>query len=330
MTTRKLPLNKIICGDSACLLKQIPDSSIDLVITSPPYYQQRSYGGGATGGEWSIKNYIDAVMEVFVECVRATKDTGSIVFNMGDKYVGGQLKLIPWRFALEAKSRTKLDLINEITWVKSNPTPRQFKRRFVPSTEPFFHFVKSRNYVYNLKAFEEGRAVTRLAAGTKGRLGGQYKELIKKSDLSADEKKRALDELRSVVSEVQEGKIAGFRMKIRGIHSPAFGGQDGGRRSQIENNGFTIIRMSGSTLNRDAIECHVENLKWNDHPAIYPEALISLLVTLLTDKSGVVLDPYMGSGTTAIAAKKAGRSYVGIDINPKYCDAAQKRVDEVL
>lgn len=327
--SKSLPLNKIRCGDSARLLKQIPDSSIDLVITSPPYYLQRSYGGGETGGERNVKEYVDAIMEVFLECVRVTKDTGSIVFNIGDKYIGGKLELIPWRFAIEVRSKTQLRLINEITWIKSNPTPRQYKKRFVPSTEPFFHFVKSRNYVYNFNSFKEARANARLASGTKTRLGKKYEEQIRKSNLSAAEKKNALDELRGVVTEVQEGKIAGFRMKIRGIHSPAFGGQGGGRYTQIKNKGFTIIRMSGDTLRRDAIECHVESLKWNDHPAIYPEELISLLVKLLTPKGAVVLDPYMGSGTTAIVAKKLGRDYIGIDINPKYCNAAQKRVDNL-
>lgn len=331
MTARKKPpfLNKIVCGDSSCILKQIPDSTVDLVVTSPPYYLQRSYGGGQTGEERSIANYVDALIEVFQECVRIVKDTGSIVFNMGDKYMAGQLKLVPYRFALEAVDRTGVDLINHITWYKTNPTPRQYQRRFVQSTEPFFHFAKTDKYYYDLDEYNKARGIVPPTPTVRATLGEKYKAAITKSDLSPKEKQRARKALQEAVEEVKAGKISDFRMKIRGVHAPAFGGQAGGRQSQIENNGFTIIRMSGKPIHQDVIKCSVESLRWNDHPAIYPERIVSMLIALLTPKRAVVLDPYMGSGTTAVAAKKAGRDYIGVEINPKYCEAAQKRVGEV-
>lgn len=328
---KKAPfLNKIVCGDSSCILKQIPDSTVDLVITSPPYYQQRSYGGGQTGGERGIANYIDAVMEVFQECMRITKDTGSIVFNMGDKYVDGRLMLIPHRFATDVLARTPAKLINQIIWYKSNPTPRQYQRRLVQSSEPFFHFAKTNKYHYDLDEYNKTRNAIQPPPAKKVGTGERYREIINKSDLSPKEKLNALKALQQVLKEAKEGKVYDFRMKIRGVHAPAFGGQDGGRQSQIENNGFTIIRMSGRPLPPDVIKCSVESLKWNDHPAIYPEQIVSMLIALLTPPRAVVLDPYMGSGTTAVAAKKANRDYIGIEINPKYCAGAQKRVAEVL
>ena len=331
MAARKtLPyLNSIVCGDSLCILRHIPDSTVDLVITSPPYYMQRSYGGGQTGEEKSITKYIDAVMAVFKECVRVVKDTGSIVFNMGDKYTAGQLNLVPYRFAIEAQSRTGVDLINQIMWHKTNPTPRQYQKRFVQSTEPFFHFVKTHKYYYNLDEYNKARGITPSTPTARAGSGVRYKEIIDKSDLSPREKRGARKALQEAVEEVRSGKISDFRMKIRGVHAPAFGGQAGGRQSQIENNGFTIIRMSGRPIHQDVIKCSVESLKWNDHPAIYPEQIVSMLIALLAPKRAVVLDPYMGSGTTAVAAKKAHRAYIGVDINPKYCEAARERVSEV-
>lgn len=115
-------------------------------------------------------------------------------------------------------------------------------------------------------------------------------------------------------------------MKIRGIHSPAFGGQAGGRQIQIEKNGFTIIKLSGKSLARDVVVHKVESLKWNGHPAIYPEKIIRDMIELLTPEGAVVVDPYMGSGTTGVAAKTAGRRWAGIDINPEYCEAANRRI----
>jgi len=72
-------VNKIINGDSFELIKQIPDGSIDLVITSPPYYNQRDYGTGI-GNEDTVDEYIENLLQIFRECIRVIKDTGSIVF----------------------------------------------------------------------------------------------------------------------------------------------------------------------------------------------------------------------------------------------------------
>jgi site-specific DNA-methyltransferase (adenine-specific) len=82
-----MDINKIHCDDCKEILKTIPCDSVDLVITSPPYFQQRDYGGGGIGNEKTIDEYIENIMIVFRECVRVVKRTGSIVFNIGDKYI---------------------------------------------------------------------------------------------------------------------------------------------------------------------------------------------------------------------------------------------------
>ena len=151
----KKVLNTIQCGDSTTLLKQLPDSCADLVITSPPYYRQRTYNnsGLGIGQERKPEYYLEALLETLSECRRVIKPTGNIVYNVGDKYLNGSLLLLPFRFATMACDKFKLKLINEITWVKRNPTPRQFDRRLVSSTEPFFHFAISDNYYYDRKSF---------------------------------------------------------------------------------------------------------------------------------------------------------------------------------
>ena len=94
--------NKIYCADSKEILKALPAESIDLVITSPPYFQQRDYGGGdGIGNEKIIDEYIENIMIIFRECVRVAKKTGAVVFNVGDKYIDGNLLLAPYRFALQ-------------------------------------------------------------------------------------------------------------------------------------------------------------------------------------------------------------------------------------
>jgi len=117
-----LPLNQILCGNSYALIKQLPDESVDLVITSPPYFQQRDYGGGI-GNENALTDYLDNLLEIMRECVRVLKPQGSIVLNLGDKYENSSLLLVPYRFAIQTTENLPLSIVNAITWVKTNPTP---------------------------------------------------------------------------------------------------------------------------------------------------------------------------------------------------------------
>jgi site-specific DNA-methyltransferase (adenine-specific) len=299
-----------------------------LVITSPPYYKQRDYGGGI-GNEKNIEQYINNVLQVFERCLRVIKFDGSIVFNLGDKYLDSSLQLIPYQFALEALHRFPIKLVNNITWVKLNPTPRQFNRRLVSSTEPFFHFVISDKYYYDIDAFNKRNSGTKKSSNGKSSIGKKYFDLIENSDLTNVQRTMALVELRNVIKEVHEGKLESFRIKIKGIHSEPFGGQEGGRKIQLEKNGFTIIRIRGNYIKRDVIESPVETLKGSGHPAVYPAFIIKELIKMLSKAHDIVLDPFMGSGTTAVACKELNRHFIGIDINGEYCRIACERLDQI-
>ncbi len=322
--------NDIVCGDSEELLQKIPANSIDLIITSPPYFQQREYDGGGIGNEKRAEDYVSALMKIFRECVRVIKPTGSIVFNVGDKYEDSSLLLMPYRFAIAATEQCGVILVNNVTWVKTNPTPRQFKRRLVSSTEPFFHFVKSQEYKYYLDEFlKPTEEVKTNGNGAGENVGKKYFSLIEQSQLTPKQKEMARDALEEVIEEVRNGEVQGFRMKIRGIHSEPFGGQDGGRKIQLDKNGFTIIRIYGNPLKKDVITTPVESLKNCPHPAIYPVQIVEEFIKLLTQRGDIVLDPFIGSGSTAVAAFKTERVYIGFDISQEYCDFAQKRISGI-
>jgi site-specific DNA-methyltransferase (adenine-specific) len=306
-----------------------------LVITSPPYFQQREYGNGnghgvGIGNEKTVNDYVRKVISVFQQCVRVTKNTGTIVFNLGDKYVNGNLLLVPYRFALEVQNLNTVKLINELTWVKLNPTPKQDPRKLISSTEPFFIFAKSNDYYFDRDAFLEYR--DKYCNGNKKKpgndLGKKYYELIDNSDLSFDQKKLARKELEEVIMDVKKGLLESFRMKIKGVHALPYGGQSGGRLTQIETKGFTIIKIYGNSIRRDIIESTVESIKGNIHPAVYPEFIVQEIIKLLTKENDVVFDPFLGSGTTAVVAKRLKRNYIGIEIHPEYVNYAKQRINE--
>lgn len=324
-------LDSIQCGDAANLLKQLPDQRADLIITSPPYYRQRAYNdsGLSVGQERTPEYYLDTLLETFSECVRVIKPTGNIVYNIGDKYLNGSLLLLPFRFATMACDRFSVKLVNEITWIKRNPTPRQFNRRLVSSTEPFFHFAVADSYYYDRKSFCQAEHALE-QTNPSSKLGQKYRELIDGSDLLSDfQKQLAHRELDEVTAEVRNRKIHSFRMKIKGIHAEAFGGQEGGRKGQMNKKGFTIIRIRGEKMKRDVIESKVESLPGNAHTAVFPLKIIKEMIRLLSPADGLVIDPYMGSGTTAVAAVMENRHYIGIDIDPNYCVSAIERVGKV-
>lgn len=308
-------MKRILCGDSLNLLKTFDDCSVDLVLTSPPYWKQREYAG--IGNEKTEEEYLENLIYVFKECVRIVKDTGSIVFNLGDKYKNGALLLLSYRFAIEASKYAKL--INCITWVKKNPFPKT-RRKLACSTEPFFVFVKSNRYKFFPEKYQSDKKP--FVVKRTDKYGLKYFDVIERSTMSPEQKDRARKELESVIEEVRSGKIMDFRMYCKGV---GWEYSTGRKRQKFEKNGFFFIKRTGKTaVKRDVIECATGGGK--GHPAVFPEKLVTEIILLLTEEKDLVLDPFVGSGTTAVAAKKLGREFIGIDINPEYCHLAESRV----
>jgi DNA modification methylase len=320
--------NNIILGDSLAILKELDSETVDLTITSPPYFQQRDYGNLGLGNETTADAYLDNILAIFFECVRVTKPTGTIVFNLGDKYINGALTLLPYKFAIKAIETNQVFLINQITWSKLNPTPRQDKRKLIPATEPFFIFAKAKNYYFDLDNYLKHLQNKINRNKPTEKLGRQYFELIAKSDLTNQQKENAKKALQEAILLVQNKEIDSFRMKIKGMHKEAYGGMEGGRNNQIRYNGFTIIKILGNKLKTDLIESPVEMTKNNAHPAVYPLYIVQELIKLLSQEDDLVLDPFCGSGTTCLAAKNLHRNYLGIEINPEYVNLANDRLKQ--
>ena len=324
-----LEMNKLYIGDNIEIMKNIKDKSISTIITSPPYYKQRNYNGKGGGNENTEEEYINWLLDVFKECYRVVKDDGSIVFNLGDKYINGSLLLLPYKFAISVLNNFNVYLINTITWDKNNPTPKQDKRKLVSSTEPFFIFTKSKNYTFNKDEYQIEKEVKQdIQNKTDSKIGYKYYKLIDDSELSDIEKINAKKELNKAIEEVKNGNIKSFRTKIRGIHALPKGGKKGGRLNQINNNGFTIIKIYGNSIKKDIIKCPVETIKGCKHPAIYPLYICEELIKLLSKENDIILDPFCGSGTTCVASKKLKRYYIGIDIDEEYIKIANDRIEE--
>lgn len=148
-------LNRVLCGPAGKKLKSLPADSVDCVVTSPPYFQQRDYGDESqVGNESSPAEYVEALANIFTEVRRVLKPSGTFWLNLGDKYKRGNLMGMPWRVALSLLDSDWF-LRNEIIWHKPNAMPSAVKNRLTVDHETIFFFVKSQDYHYDADAIRE-------------------------------------------------------------------------------------------------------------------------------------------------------------------------------
>lgn len=140
--------NKVTCGDARELLRQLPSSTFDLTITSPPYWRHREYTDlpGEIGQEDTSEEYIDHLLDVFAALYQGTKITGSCWVNIDDTYRQGPCN-IPERFMLQMV-RVGWRLINKVVWYKIDAMSESVPRRFNRKYEMFYWFVRSYDDYY--------------------------------------------------------------------------------------------------------------------------------------------------------------------------------------
>jgi len=309
-------VSKIICANALDGLKTLVDNSVDMCVTSPPYYGLRDYGeSGQIGMEQTPQEYIEHLTEIFMEVHRVLKPTGTLWINIGDSYAGsgkGPMSLavagngknstlyarnskvhevpktwdgikpkdmigIPWMLAFSLRAKGWY-LRSDIIWHKTNCLPESVKDRPTKCYEHIFLLSKSRKYYYDYKAIQEP-------------LKQVSKERYKRG--RSAESKYARE---------------GVQKNINGVREDSSHFDQEYKRK------------------RDVWEVSTNTFKLDEHFAMYPEKLIEPCVLAGSEKGGIVLDPFFGSGTTGVVAKKHGREYIGIDINAKYCKLAEKRI----
>ena len=309
-------MNTIICADALDGLKVLEDESVDMCVTSPPYYGLRDYGTERQiGMEESPQEYVKNLTEIFMEVHRVLKPTGTLWLNIGDSYAGsgkGPMSLavagngknktlyeknkrvqevpktwagikpkdmigIPWMLAFTLRENGWY-LRSDIIWKKKNCLPESVKDRPTKCYEHIFLLSKEKKYYYDYKAIQEPLMDVSKARYKRGR--------------SANSKyvgQQGITQVRENFSDFDQE----FRRK------------------------------------RDVWEVSTNTYTMDEHFAMYPEKLIEPCILAGSPKGGIVLDPFFGSGTTGAVSKRLGRQYVGIEINPKYCEKAGQRIAQV-
>lgn len=324
-----------LCGDASVVLDELPAESIDCCMTSPPYWGQRSYSGGGIGLEERYEDYIAHLMAIFDKVKRALKRTGSFWLNLGDAYVKKNLLGLPWRVALALTDQQGWTLRNSIVWnkVKGGPDNALDKLRNVH--EMLFHFVKTpKGYFYDVDAARKtprsAKVVKGVVISATGVSGVRYRRQIELSTaLSEGEKQSALAALDTALCDVQEGRLADFRMIIRGQQRTTHSDSErvSGRARELQDKGFYLLKYhpNGSKLSDVWDILPEDSQKRKGHFAAYPADLCKTPILTTCPEDGTVLDPFCGTGTTNYVAFQLGRKSVGIDVSEDYVKLASER-----
>lgn len=315
-------------GDAWHVLNNLPSESVDMCMTSPPYWGLRNYHvDGQVGLEKTYQEYIDHLILIFGEVKRVLKKTGTVWVNIADSYAGSNqgahtktpttkqlsnsgtnymfdsdhksllvgcdippksLVGIPERFALAMTDRLGFIRRSTIIWYKRNPMPESVKDRFTEDFEYVYFFSKQGKYYFE-QQFESA-----FDWGTRDRSDfrdGTDDPLLKHHGLTG-------------------------RTRAVGV------GQDSelGTKGRC---GDSIAR------NKRCVWDIPTQSNGYQHYAAYPEKLCEIPILAGCPADGTVLDPFAGTGTTLAVAKRLGRKSIGIELNPEYCRIIEKRIAKI-
>lgn len=317
-------MGKIIISDALAALKTLPDESVNMCVTSPPYYGLRDYDVvGQIGLEPTPEEYIDRLVAVFREVRRTLRSDGTLWIVIADSYAGSgkgaaaypdnaarykqgtnkgmvgakatsgvktpgikpkDMIGIPWMLAF-ALRKDGWYLRSDIIWHKPNVMPESVKDRPTKSYEHVFLLAKSRKYYYDNDA-------VLVPARYDGR-----KETINKGS----------------------SKYEGVMVPGNNPQSQHVAGKPHER--------WRFKDGKPVKNRRDVWSVNTKPFK-GSHFATFPPELIRPCIRAGCPKGGVVLDPFIGSGTTALVAIQEARDYVGIELQPKYESLIKERVSE--
>ncbi len=329
----------LVVGDSLKVLSQLPNDSIDCVITSPPYYMKRQYLGGGIGLESTYQEYIDNLLIRTKEIHRVLKPTGSFWLNIGDSYKNKQLLNIPHRVAIRMQDEQNWILRNTVVWDKLKGAMSQSKDSLGCEYEPMFHFVKKKNgYYYDADSVRKKPRKAHVENGSvvsaTGVSGVRYRRKIELStELTQEQKESALMALDNVLERIKNGELSDFRMVIKGGNQRVTNGDTAnlsGRAKELQEKGFYFLfyNPNGSMIS-DVWQIIPEDTQGRKlHFAPFPEDLVKTPIVLTCPKNGIVLDPFAGTGTTCYVAAQLHRKSIGIDMAKEYLELAEDRCAE--
>jgi len=291
-------VDKIICKDCLEVLPKIPNKSVHLIIADPPYFK-------TIGEKWDYKwrteeDYLNWAEKWIKELSRVAKPNSSFwLFG----YVKILSKILPIAERYGFVFRQQIIVDKGMRSISGRKTSTY--RMFPTTTESIFFFVKNNHP--NIKKFLKER---------QNKMGFTAKEMNEKMEVKSNggglwslytgENILAQIPTREMWNKLQE--ILKFKMDYSEVN-------------------FTFNIQMGLTGVWNDIDFYKED---RNHSTQKPIKLIERLIKASSNEGDIVLDPFLGSGSTAIASKKLNRNFIGIEIDSKYCKFAGERLKKEL
>jgi len=324
------PRNLILTGDALGRLSSLSTASVDCVITSPPYFRLRNYGhDDQLGLEANVEQWVNQLRALMAEAARVLVPTGTVWLNLGDAYSTHPREGAPRKSLLLAPERLLLALSadgwtirNKIVWAKTNTIPSSVKDRLSTTHEYIYLLSRQPKYFFDLDAI---------------RLPHTSRPPRRRSTTKRTVIKPPRPDWLGPNSDGDSGLDALHRAGIVGhplgknpgdVWAMSVSGFRGAHFATYPEHLVERMLRAGCPEQR----CTICRAAWTR-----PIQRLGQLATRLAlqadcacdaaSEAGLVLDPFIGSGTTAVVAERLHRDWLGIELNPEYVALAQKRLD---
>jgi site-specific DNA-methyltransferase (adenine-specific) len=317
----------IIVGDALTELRTVPNASVDMVLTSPPYFQLRDYAvTGQLGLESTVDDWVDNLSQVAAELGRVLTPTGTFWLNVGDSFAIHARQGAPRKSLLLGPERLALRLVadgwllrNKIVWRKANPMPTSVRDRLACTWEAIYVFARQREYFLDLDAIRAPHtsrpsrrnrttALVRGRAEWRGPNSGGTRGLaaIKAAGRVGHPLGKNPGDVWTIASS-----------NFRGAHRATFP---------------QALAARAIRAGCPEVRCRACRQPWRRPVlrAVGGTAVRSVLAPTCNcsaaSEPGTVLDPFFGAGTTGMAAEGLSRQWLGIELSPTYAQLAEERI----
>lgn len=322
--------NQVLVGDARELVLTLEPASVDMVLTSPPYFRLRDYAAvGQLGLESAVKEWVGQLAGLMQGVRRLLLPTGTLWLNLGDSYAVHPREGAARKSLLLGPERLALQLVadgwvlrNKVIWQKANPMPTSVSDRLACTWEVIYVFANQPSYFFDLDAVRVPHTSRRSQRQTQAAVTQRNRETWRGPNSGSTTGMRRL---------LQQGRVGHPLGKNVGdvwrIGSSSF---RGGHHATFP------LALAERAIRAGAPEARCARCRQPWRRAVLRSAGGTAARTALAPtcqcpskpEPAVVLDPFFGAGTTAVAAERLRRDWLGIELNPSYAQLAERRIYE--